>query len=216
MLSNIYLHYVLDLWFERRLKKSCRGYAELTRVADDYVAAFQNGEDAERFRQEMDERLAAFGLRVVPEKTVLLHFDGRLLQGGPGQPTEKPGTLTFLGFTHYLTKTRRGTTTIGRTPSVKARERFLRKVATWVKANRHQPVRAQQAHLTTMLNGYYQYFGLYFCTDALRGVLRRVQRAWHRALRRRSQKAKRRTDWVTVASKPWFQLPQPRLTQAWV
>ena len=164
----------------------------------------------------MDERLAAFGLRVVPQKTALLHFDGSLLQGGSGRPAQKPGTFTFLGFTHYLTKTRRGTITIGRTPSVKARERFVRKVMTWVKANRHQPVRAQQAHLTKMLNGYYQYFGLYFCTDALSGVLRRVREAWHWALQRRSQKAKRRTDWATVRAQPWFQLPKPRLTQAWV
>jgi RNA-directed DNA polymerase len=216
MLSNIYLHYVLDLWFERRFRKTCQSYAELTRFADDFVAVFQNREDAERFRQELDERLTAFGLRVVPEKTAMLHFDGSLLQGGPGRPAEKPGTFTFLGFTHYLTKTRRGTITIGRTPSVKARERFVRKAMTWVKANRHQPVRAQQAHLTKMLNGYYQYFGLYFCTDALSGVLRRVRKVWHRALQRRSQKAKRRTDWATVATKPWFQLPRPRLTQAWV
>jgi group II intron reverse transcriptase/maturase len=216
VLSNIYLHYVLDLWFERRFRKTCRGYAELTRFADDFVAAFQNREDAERFRQEMDERLAAFGLRIVPEKTALLLFDGSLLQGGAGRPAEKPDTFTFLGFTHYLTKTRRGTITIGRTPSVKARERFVRKVTTWVKANRHQPVRAQQTHLTKMLNGYYQYFGLYFCTDALSGVLHRIRVVWHRALQRRSQKARRRTDWTTVAAKPWFQLPMPRLTQAWV
>ncbi|MBV9578281.1 MAG: hypothetical protein JO057_06810, partial [Chloroflexi bacterium] len=73
VLSNIYLHYVLDLWFERRFRKTCRSYAELTRFADDFVAVFREREDAERFRQEMDERLSAFGLRVVPEKTALLH-----------------------------------------------------------------------------------------------------------------------------------------------
>ena len=145
VLSNIYLHYVLDLWFERRFKKTCRGYAELTRFADDFVAAFRNQEDAERFRQEMEERLAAFGLRVAPEKTALLHFDGDLLQAG--DRPEKPGTFTFLGFTHFLAKTRRGILNIVRTPSVKARERFVRKVRTWLKVNRHQPVREQQAHL---------------------------------------------------------------------
>jgi RNA-directed DNA polymerase len=216
VLSNVYLHYVLDLWFERRFRKTCRGYAELTRFADDFVAVFENGEDAERFRQEMDERLAAFELRIVPEKTALLHFDGSLLQGGTGRPTEKPGTFTFLGFTHYLTKTRRGTITIARTPSVKARERFMRKVTTWVKANRHQPVRAQQARLTKMLNGHYQYFGLYFCTKTLSGVLRRVRKVWLWALQCRSQKAKRRCDWELLMKQPWFQLPRPRLTHAWV
>ncbi len=216
VLSNIYLHYVLDLWFERRFRKTCQGYAGLTRFADDFVAVFENREDAERFRQEMDERLTAFGLGVVPEKTALLHFDGSLLQGGTGRPVEKPGTFTFLGFTHYLTKTRRGTITIARTPCVKARERFVRKATTWAKANRHQPVREQQAHLTKMLNGHYQYFGLYFCWQALNGVWWRVRKAWRRALRRRSQKAKRRCDWATLEKQAWFQLPKPRLTQAWV
>ncbi len=83
VLSNIYLHYVLDLWFERRFKKSCRGYAELTRFADDFVAVFWNDDEALRFRREMGERLAAFGLRVAPEKTALLNFDASLLQCGP-------------------------------------------------------------------------------------------------------------------------------------
>jgi RNA-directed DNA polymerase len=216
VLSNIYLHDVLDLSFERRFRRTCHGYAELTRFADDFVTTLQNREDAERFRQDLDERLSAFGLRIVPEKTALQHFDDSLLQGGPGRPAERPGTFTFLGFTHFLTKTRRGWITIGRTPSVKARERFVRKVTTWAKANRHQPVRIRQAHLTTMLNGHYQHFGLHLCTQALSSVLRRVRRVWHRALQRRSQKGKRRCDWETVAVKPWFQLPRPRLTKAWV
>jgi RNA-directed DNA polymerase len=216
VLSNTYLHYVLDLWFERRFRRTCRGYAELTRFADDFVAVFEGREDAERFRREMDERLTAFGLRVVPEKTVLLHFDGSLLQGGPGRPAEKPGTFTFLGFTHYVTKTRRGTITVARTPSVKARERFVRKVTTWVKSNRHLPVRAQQAHLAKKLNGHYQYFGLYFCWRALNGVWWRARIVWRWSLRRRSQKAKRRCNWATLEAQSWFQLPRPRLTQAWV
>ncbi len=215
VLSNIYLHYVLDLWFERRFRKTCQGYAELTRFADDFVAVFQEHADAERFRQELDERLAAFGLRVVPEKTALLRFDGGLLQGR-GRRTEKPGTFTFLGFTHYLTKSRRGTIIVARTPSVKARERFVSKAKAWVKAHKHQPVRAQQAHLAKMLNGHYQYFGLHLCWRALNGVWWRVRRLWQCALQRRSQKAKRRCDWETLLKQPWFQLPRPQLTQAWV
>lgn len=144
VLSNLYLHYVLDLWFERRFKKTCRGFAELTRFADDYVATFQNQTDAERFRREMEERLTAFGLRVTPEKTAVLHFDGSLLQRR-GKQGEKPATFTFLGFVHYRTKTRRGRVTVARKPSIKARERFVRKVKAWVKAHRHDPVRKQQA-----------------------------------------------------------------------
>jgi len=126
VLSNVYLHYVLDLWFERRFKKTCSGYAELTRLADDFVAAFQDRADAARFRQDMEERLTAFGLRVAPEKTAVLPFDRSLLQGQK-KPTEKPATFTFLGFVHYLKQTRRGGVTVARKPSIKTRERFVRK-----------------------------------------------------------------------------------------
>jgi hypothetical protein len=214
--SNIYLHYVLDLCFEKRFRRTCRGYAELTRFADDFVAVFRDREDADRFRRDVDERLAAFGLKVVPDKTALLHFYRSLLQGDSRRPTEKPGTFTFLGFTHYLRKTRRGTITIGRTPSLRARERFVRNVTMWVKRHRHHPVRSQQAHLTKMLRGNYQYFGLYFCTKPLSGVWWRVRRVWKQALSRRSQRAKRACDWPTLLAQPWFKLLAPRLTQAWV
>jgi RNA-directed DNA polymerase len=215
VLSNIYLHYVLDLWFERRFKKTCRGYAELTRFADDFVAAFRNQADARRFRQEVEERLAAFGLRVAPEKTALLCFDGDLLLGS-GRPAMRPATFTFLGFIHFLTKDRRGILNIVLKPSVKARERFIGKVRIWLKVNRHQPVVAQQAHLTKMLNGFYEYFGLRLCCMALDAVRHRVRTAWGWTLRRRSQKAKRRHDWASLLTKPWFQLPAAHVTKAWV
>jgi RNA-directed DNA polymerase len=216
VLANIYLHYVLDLWFERRFRKTCRGYAELTRFADDFVATFRDRDDAERFRQEMEERLAAFGLRVAPEKTAVRHFDGRLLQGGSGSMAEKPATFIFLGFVHFQTKTLRGGVSIQRKPSGKSRERFVRKIRLWLKANLHQPALKQQAHLRSMLLGFYQYFGLYYCTRALRGVLDRVQKCWWWALRRRSQKASRRCDWPTLNRRPWFKLPSPRLAAKWV
>jgi RNA-directed DNA polymerase len=203
VLSNIYLHYVLDLWFERRFKKTCRGYAELTRFADDFVAAFRNQADARRFRQEMEERLTAFGLRVAPEKTALLRFDGDLLLGNE-RPATKPDTFIFLGFIHFLAKDRRGILNIVLKPSVKARERFISKVRTWLKANRHQPVWAQQAHLAKMLNGFYEYFGLRVCCMALNAVLHRVRAAWGWTLRRQSQKAKRRHDWASLLTKSWF------------
>lgn len=215
ILANVYLHYVLDLWFEKRFKKSCRKWAELTRYSDDFVAAFQDRGDAERFRREVEQRLAAFGLRVAPEKTAVLRFDGNLIKG-PGRPAMKPASFTFLGFTHFLTKTRKGTVNIVRWPSVKSRERFTRKTTTWLKDNRHKRVWVQQAHLKLALNGYYQYFGLRMCQPTLSQVYRRVRRAWQRALQRRSQKAKRTCTWTSLSAKPWFQLPKPQVTQPWV
>ena len=184
-------------------------------LATHLVATFKYHADAVRFRQEMEERLAAFGLRVAPEKTALLRFDGNLLHG-EGRPTVKPATFTFLGFTHYLRKARSGPINIERKPSVKARERFVRKVATWLKANKHLNVWEQQAYLVKALNGHYQYFGLRLCCTSLYGVRQRVRKLWRKALLRRSQRAKKRCDWTSLAAKPWFQLPKPRVMQAWV
>ena len=215
VLANVYLHYVLDLWFERRFKKSCRKWSELTRYADDFVAAFQDREDAERFRQEVEERLAAFGLQVAPEKTAVLLFDGNLLHRND-RLAIKPAAFTFLGFTHFLTKTSAGKINIARRPGPKSRERFLLAVGTWLKTNMHRRVWEQQAHLTRALNGYYKYFGLRLCGPALSTVRWRVYQQWRWTLRRRSQKARRTCDWATLGAKPWFQLPMPRLPHAWV
>jgi RNA-directed DNA polymerase len=215
VLANVYLHYVLDLWFERRFKKSCRKWAELTRYADDFIAAFQDRKDAERFRQEVEERLAAFGLKVAPEKTAVLLFDGNLLHRNE-RLAIKPATFTFLGFVHFLTKTSAGKINIARSPSPKSRERFLLAVAAWLKANMHRRVWEQQAHLTRALTGYYEYFGLRLCGPPLSTVRWRVYRQWRWALRRRSQEARRTCDWATLDAKPWFQLPMPRLAHAWV
>lgn len=215
VLSNVYLHFVLDLWFERRFKKTCRKWAELTRFADDFVAVFQDQGDAERFRREVEERLAAFGLQVAPEKTAVLPFDGNFLKG-PGRAGVKPATFTFLGFKHFLTRTRQGKINIGRTASVKTRERFLRRQTDWLKANRHLAIRVQQTHLRLALNGYYRYFGLRLCEQALYTVYRRIRKLWVKWLRRRSQKARRTCTWSILREKSWFQLPRPQVTQAWV
>ena len=196
-------------------KKSCRRWTELTRYCDDFVAAFQDREDAERFRREVEERLAAFELQIAPEKTAVLLFDGNLLHG-TGRPANNPATFTFLGFKHFLTTTRRGTINIGRTVSITARERFLRRQADWLKANRHLDVRKQQAHLRLALTGYYQYFGVRLAEQALYSVYRRVRKLWQQQLRRRSERARRTCTWSQLYAKPWFQLPQPRITHAWV
>jgi RNA-directed DNA polymerase len=128
VLANIYLHYVLDLWFGQEFQRRGRGYAELIRYADDVVAVFANQEEAERFRREVEGRLGDFGLRISPEKTVMVPFDGRNLQG-PSGASPKPGGFTFLGFVHYRTKARRGQIVTARKPSAKSRERFLAKIA---------------------------------------------------------------------------------------
>jgi hypothetical protein len=215
VLANIYLHYVLDLWFEKRFKRSCWGYAELTRYADDFVGVFRERADAERFRKEVEERLEAFGLQVASEKTALRRFDGTLERERNGNGTG-PEAFTFLGFIHYWARTRSGKMHVARKPSGRPRERFLARITEWLKRHRHVWVWEQRDHLTKALRGYYQYFGLQWCVRSLTSVRERVQRQWVYWLRRRSQRAKHHLDWETVIDKAWFQLPPPRVTQAWV
>lgn len=110
VLSNIYLHYILDVWFEKRFARQCHGKAFLIRFADDYIACFQYEGDAKRFHQEMRTRLAAFDLEVEPSKTALLRFGSTSLQGGKREAR----TFNFLGFTHYVTRSRKGRFVVGR------------------------------------------------------------------------------------------------------
>ncbi len=215
VLANIYLHYALDLWFEKRFVRRCQGWAELTRYADDFVAVFEEQGDAERFRQEVEDRLEGFGLQVAAAKTAIVPFDWQALRQ-PGRGTAKARSFTFLGFTLFRRKTRTGWVTVGWKPSVQARERFLQKVKSWLAVNRHRRVWEQRRHLGRMLTGLYQYFGLRECSSRLGGIQRRVARLWRRSLKRRSQRARRRCAWSELNRKPWFQLPSPRVMHAWV
>jgi RNA-directed DNA polymerase len=215
VLANIYLHYVLDQWFERRFRRGCRQWAELTRYADDFVAVFEDQGDAEDFQRAVTERLAAYGLAVSPEKTGIVPFDRDGLGGGRTTAVA-PKTFSFLGFTHYLKKSRWGKVTMRRTPSRKKREAFLHRVAIWLSGHRHLRGWVQQVHLASALRGYYQYFSLRFCVGVLESVQYRTLRLWQVALRRRSERATRHCDWETLSGKPWFRLPRPRLLHAQV
>jgi RNA-directed DNA polymerase len=210
MLANIYLHYVLDLWFEVRFKKECKGKASLTRYADDFVAVFEEEKDATRFRTELDKRFAAFALEIAPEKTRIIAF-GRYAIYYLAKQNKRPETFDFLGFTHYCAKSRKGMMIISRKPAKKRRERFIKRIKLWLLENRHQPVRKQQAHLRDALIGHYQYYGLRNCTSSLSGVRERIKRFWKKALVKRSQKADRSCTWEILNNKEWFKLPKPRV-----
>ena len=136
LLSNIYLHYVLDLWFSRRVSKASRGEAYYFRFADDFVACFQYREDAERFRQSLRERLKEFGLAVAEEKTRCIEF-GRFARGNAYKRGEKPKEFTFLGFTHYCGKTKEGYFKVKRRTSRERLGQSLRQFTQWAKRARH-------------------------------------------------------------------------------
>jgi hypothetical protein len=136
LLSNIYLHYVLDLWFSRRVSRQSRGEAYYFRFADDYVACFQYRDDAEGFRRRLGDRLEGFGLRLAEEKTQCIEF-GRFAREDANKRGEKPKEFTFLGFTHYCGKTKEGYFKVKRRTSRKKLGQSLRKFSDWARKVRH-------------------------------------------------------------------------------
>lgn len=208
ILANVYLHYALDLWFERRFVKTCQGEAYLTRFADDFVACFQYKRDAERFERYLGWRMQKFGLQLAEEKTRLIMF-GRFARDKKAEFGEKPETFDFLGFTHVCGTDRQGKFSLVRIPCKKSCRKFLDRVHEWVTTHRHWKRRDQQAQLSRMLRGFYNYFGLFHCLRKLRWILREVKLQWIRALRRRSQR--HRLFWCYLTSRSWFDLPTPRL-----
>lgn len=136
LLSNIYLHYVLDLWFSRRVKKESRGEAYYFRFADDFLACFQYKDDAEGFRRRLGDRLEGFGLRLAEEKTQCIEF-GRFAREDANKRGEKPKGFTFLGFTHYCGKTKEGYFKVKRRTSRKKLGQSLRKFTDWARKVRH-------------------------------------------------------------------------------
>jgi RNA-directed DNA polymerase len=208
VLANIYLHYVLDLWFEKKFKTWCQGEAYLTRFADDFVACFQYKRDAERLDRQLKWRMEKFSLEFAPEKTRMLLF-GRFARDRMAEYGEKPGTFEFLGFRHVCGTDVNGKLAIVRIPSTKSCRKFLDRTHEWLKRHMHWKRRDQQRHLGLMLRGFYQYFALNHCLPKLYWIYGEIKRQWRRSLRRRSQR--HRLFWSYLESRSWFELPRPKL-----
>jgi group II intron reverse transcriptase/maturase len=159
VLSNIYLHYVLDLWFEERFARRCAGKAYLIRYADDYVACFEHEADARAFLEAMTARLAQFDLDVEPSKTALLAFGSAMLGRNRAQ-YEGPRTFSFLGFTHYVGRSRRGRFVVGRKTDGKRFRKKLSALNTRLRALRTEGGNAMVAFLVRHLRGHIQYYGV--------------------------------------------------------
>jgi group II intron reverse transcriptase/maturase len=208
VLSNIYLHYVLDLWFEKRFAKTCRGIARLVRYADDYVAFFQHREDAERYYKEMQERLAEFSLEVEPTKTLLIPCGLK-----QSSDEKKQGTFTFLGFTHYVTKSRRGFPKLGRKTSAKKMRTKLKEVSAKLKALRTKGTNVMVSFVRLHLQGHINYYGVSENSRSLSTYCYRVRTLLFKWLNRRS--SKRSCTWDTFTG--WLarlSLPTPRIVHS--
>ena len=190
LLANIYLHHVLDLWFETMVKPRLRGKAEMVRYADDFVIGFEYEDDARRVFEVLPKRMEAFGLTLHPEKTQLIPFSRppESQRSGKG-----PGTFDFLGFTFFWKRTRGGWWA----SAVKTRSsrlaRAIQRIHDFCRLNRHMSVRDQHAGLVRRLQGHINYFGVNGNCVAVSSVVMQAERSWMKWLRRRSQR--HRMNW---------------------
>ena len=186
LLANIYLHFVLDEWFENEVKPRLRGAAHEIRFADDAVLCFQYKEDAERVMEVLPKRFAKHGLTIHPEKTRLLEF-GRYAEENAKRQGKKAATFDFLGFTYVCARSRKGKFTVHVRTMKKRFRRGLKAIADWCQENRHLPVEKQQKTLNAKLRGHYQYYGRPTNYRSIWQFWREVLHIWRKWLSRRTR-----------------------------
>jgi len=209
LLANVFLHEVLDEWFEATVKPRLQGSAFMVRYADDLIIGFASEHDARRVLEVLPKRAAKYGLTVHPAKTRLVYFRPRR---NPTQ--EEPGSFDFLGFTHLWSRSKKGNWVIKQRTAKSRFTRALRRVAQWCRAMRSQlTVRQQHAELSKKLRGHYGYYGIIGNSDALRRFLFEVTGVWRKWLDRRSQR--KSVPWHKLET--WrrkYPLPSPYLRTA--
>jgi len=210
LISNLYLHYTLDIWFEKVFRKSCTGFARLIRFADDFVVCFQRGEDAERFREELVKRLGKFNLEVEPSKTKVIKF-GRFAAKRAAAKGEKPETFDFLGFTHYCSTKRDGTGF--RVKRATASKKFTAKLAAfkeWLKKSRTMKTAELWGNAKAKLRGHYAYYGVTDNTQGIKRFSHEVKNLLFKWLNRRGKRGC--LNWQKFNKMlELFPLPEPRI-----
>lgn len=210
ILANIYLHHVLDEWFEKEVRPRMKGRCFLCRFADDFIIGFEREEDARRVMEVLPKRFARFELTIHPEKTRLVAFQKPNVQQVAGKGE---GTFVFLGFTHYWGKSVRNNWVIKRKTAPKRQRRSMRNVWDWCRQNRHSPLREQYRMMCLKLKGHYQYYGIrgnYLMMSLLYGHARKAWRYW---LSHRSSKGG--LNWEKFAQlETVYPLPKPRIVHA--
>ena len=212
MLGNIYLHHVLDVWFEREVRPRLRGRVCLVRYADDLVIGFERREEAEEVMAMLNQRMAEHGLRLHPEKTRLVPFKRPPARqdGGKG-----PGTFDFLGFTLLWRKTQKGHWGQNFQTRKARLQRAVAALNDFCRSHRHEPVKEQHTSLCRRISGHFNYFGVNGNLSSLARLVRAAERIWYRWLRRRSNRT--RLNWQRFGDLlRAFPLPRPSIrVQLW-
>ena len=213
LLANIYLHHVLDVWFEEVVKPGLKGEAYEIRFADDAILCFQHREDAEKVMRVLPKRFEKFGLTLHPEKTRLIEF-GRYAARNAKKQGKRPATFDFLGLTHLCARSLKGKFTVHVRTMAKRLRRGLKAIADWCQQHRHEPVSEQQKTLNAKLRGHYQYYGRPSNYCCIMQFYRRVRRIWWEWLSRRTRG--RRLTWERYSALlRQHPLLLPRITHSW-
>ncbi len=189
ILANVYLHYVIDLWFEHIVKKNLKGECYMVRYADDFVCCFQYQQEANKFYQALQNRLNKFGLEISKDKTKTIEFGRFAQESRKRKGLGKPETFTFLGFTHYCGLSRKGKFRVKRKTNA---VRFRAKVAAikqWLWNNMHTPIKELIKKLNIKLQGHYRYYGITDNFKSIETFCYLVRRQLFKTLKRRSQKS---------------------------
>lgn len=188
ILANVYLHYVLDLWFEKVVRKSCSGQAYMVRYADDFVCCFQSETEANKFYQDLIKRLKKFNLEISEDKTKIIPFGKFAVENNKRKGKGKPETFEFLGFTHFCSQSKQGTFRVKRKTSAKKMRAKLKECKEWFKINRNKDIHTILDRLRRSLNGYFNYYCITDNTRSVRNFIDRVKLLFFKWMNRRSQR----------------------------
>ena len=210
VLANIYLHYVLDIWFDRKFKSESKGKVKMLRYCDDFVVCCESKKDAENFTMELEKRFSKFNLKVSKEKTSIVKF-GRNAWKSFQKGGERVATFNFLGFTHYCTKSRKGKFIMGHKTQKEKLAKAVKELNIWLKKIRNMvPLRDWWKVLRAKLVGHYNYFGISGNMRCLRQLYNCAFKLTFKWINRRSQK-KSMTFEKYLRYLDWNPLPPPRI-----
>jgi RNA-directed DNA polymerase len=210
LLSNVYLHYVFDLWADQWRRRHAHGDVIIVRFADDYIVGFEHQDDAQRFLAELRSRLAKFSLELAAEKTRLIQFGRYASERRQKRGLGKPETVGFLGFTHICAKTKDGRFMLKRITEAKRMRAKLHALRGELMRRRHLPIPEQGLWLASVLRGHCNYYAVPGNSVAIQAFHNQATRHWHAALRRRSQRSRLNWERMHRLSQRW--LPPARIT----
>ncbi|MEK3993110.1 reverse transcriptase domain-containing protein [Robertmurraya sp. FSL R5-0851] len=210
ILANVYLHYVLDLWFEKVVRKQCKGQAYIVRYADDFVCCFQHKSEAQQFFHSLKLRLKQFNLEIAEDKTKIISFGRFAEHNTKRDENSKPATFDFLGFTHYCGKSKQGKFRVKRKSSRKKVQGKLKETKEWLKINRNKDIHVIMDRFKRSLTGYYNYYCMTDNIQTVNNFKERLEKLLFKWLNRRSQRKSFTWDKFNLFLSK-YPLPSPRI-----